>query len=60
MQTATIKRGSKTARVTQTALDRYKVVVAIVSDINPSGDVMAAGNFKTATGALNFANKELA
>jgi len=59
MQTATLKRGSKIARVTQTAIDQYKVVVALVSDISEYGDVQIARNFKTAKGALNFATKEL-
>lgn len=59
MQTATITKGNKVARIKQTSLDIYRVVVTQVSDISEYGDVLIARSFKTAKGAVNFANKEL-
>lgn len=59
MQTATLTRGNKVARIKQVAIDLYKVVVAQASDLTEFGDVLAAREFKTAQGALRYANSQL-
>lgn len=60
MQNVTFTRNNKTARITQIAVDAYKVVITLASDISSYGDVLIARTFVSPRAAMLFAERETA